>query len=255
MSNTFNHLSVVRASRNADTLVRISVAAMVLGMVLVPTSNGREPSPPAGFVTLFNGRDLSGWSGRPHVNPVEFAALSPGEQEDKQSEWDADFAEHWLVDDGQIVNDGHGVYCTTDRDFGDFELLIDWKMVDAGTDSGVYVRGCPQVQVWDPANESQHKFGAQLGSGGLWNNNPGAPGKDPLVKADRPVGEWNTFRIRVVGDRVKVHLNDKLVVDDAVMNNYWRRDSPLYERGPIQLQTHGGEMRFRNVFVRELGSK
>jgi alpha-L-fucosidase len=255
MSNSFNNLSVVTAARNTDALVRYRIPAIVLYIILIPSAYGQEPSPPAGFVALFNGRDLSGWSGRPHVNPVEFAALDPAEQKNKQPEWDADFAQHWIVEDGEIVNDGHGIYCTTDKDFGDFELLVDWKMVGAGTDSGIYLRGCPQVQIWDPANESQHKNGSQLGSGGLWNNNPGAPGKDPLVKADKPVGEWNTFRIRVVGDRVTVHLNDKLVVDDAVMHNYWHRDMPLYERGPIQLQTHGGEMRFRNVFVRELGSK
>jgi hypothetical protein len=157
------------------------------------------------------------------------------------------------VEGGEIVNDGHGVFLTTTEEYTDFELILDWKMTTSGTDSGVYLRGCPQVQIWDLADKSQWKYGAQLGSGGLWNNNPGAPGKDPLVRADRPVGEWNTLRILVRDDRVTVRLNELLVVDNAVMHNYWNRDAKLYERGPIQLQTHGGQMRFRNVYLCRIG--
>jgi hypothetical protein len=56
----------------------------------------------------------------------------------------------------------------------------------------------------------------------------------------------------MVGDRVTVWLNDKLVVDNAVMENYFDRTQPVPARGPIQLQTHGGEIRWRNIFLREL---
>ncbi len=217
------------------------------------------PQPPAGYESLFNGKDLSGWQGRPHTNPVKFRNLDPTERAEHQAKADADFRAHWRVEEGEnggeIVNDGHGVFCTSTEEFGDFELLVDWKMVGAGTDSGIYLRGSPQVQIWDIHDESKHKHGGHLGSGGLWNNNPGTPGKDPLVVADRPVGEWNTFRIRLVGDRATVHLNNKLVVDNAVMHNFWDREKPLYDRGPIQLQTHGGEMRFRNIFLRRIESK
>lgn len=209
---------------------------------------------PQGFVSLFNGEDLSGWCGRVHTNPVEFRDLAAPEKARRQNKADASVAAHWSVKNGVIVNDGHGAYLTTVEVFEDFELLVDWKMVDPVADSGIYLRGCPQVQIWNPANESQHQHGAQLGSGGLWNNNPGSPGKDPLVKADRPVGQWNTLRIRLVGDRATIHLNDQLVVDDAVMHNYFDRKNKLYRRGPIQLQTHGGEMHFRNVYVRRLSS-
>ena len=62
-------------------------------------------------------------------------------------------------------------------------------------DSGIYLRGTPQVQIWDYTKEGASSHGADKGSGGLWNNSPGAPGKDPLVLADKPFGEWNTFRI------------------------------------------------------------
>ncbi|HJT77134.1 MAG TPA: DUF1080 domain-containing protein, partial [Gemmataceae bacterium] len=95
-------------------------------------------------------------------------------------------------------------------------------------------------------------LGADKGSGGLWNNSKGAPGKDPLVLADKPFGEWNSFRILMVGERVTVYLNDKLVVDHARLENYWDRKLPLLRTGPIQLQTHGGEIRWRNIFVRAI---
>src|SRR5690606_30180433 len=96
------------------------------------------------------------------------------------------------------------------------------------------------------------KHGADKGSGGLWNNSPGAPGKDPLTLADKPLGEWNRFRIIQVGARTTVYLNDKLVVDHAIHENYWDRSKPLFARGPIQLQTHGSEIRWKNIFVREI---
>ena len=73
--------------------------------------------------------------------------------------------------------------------------------------------------------------------------------------ADRPFGEWNQFRIRQIGDRTWVWLNDKLVVDGAVMENFWDRSQPLPAKGPIMLQTHGGEIRWRNIFVREIGAE
>ena len=99
------------------------------------------------------------------------------------------------------------------------------------------------------------ELGADKGSGGLWNNSAGAKGKDPSVLADKKFGEWNRFRIRQVGARTSVWLNGQLVVDHATMENYWDRKSPLYRRGPIQLQTHGGEIRWRNVFLREIGAE
>ena len=123
-------------------------------------------------------------------------------------------------------------------------------------DSGIYLRGTPQVQIWDRNQVFDPKRPTRrphLGSGGLFNNTPGTPGRDPLVLADRPFGEWNQFRIRQIGDRTWVWLNDKLVVDDAVMENYWDRGQPLRARGPIMLQTHGGEIRWRNLFVRDIG--
>ncbi len=156
--------------------------------------------------------------------------------------------------DGVIVNDGHGVFLTTDRDYTDFVVQLDWMFPEPCGDSGIYLRANPQVQLWDPACERDFKHGCQKGSGGLWNNPAGSAGKDPLVKADRPIGEWNTVKIRMQGDRVTVILNDLLVVDrQPFPNSFAKGRAPLPDRGPNQIQTHGAPMHVRNVFIRELG--
>jgi hypothetical protein len=211
---------------------------------------------PKGFTKLFNGKDLAGWRGRqPNYNPAEEAALSKDALAEKQTQWNADRDLHWKVDvaKGEIVSDGQGVHLATGKDYGDFEFHVDWLMVSHNGDSGVYLRGYPQVQVWDPDNPREVKNGAPRGSGALWNNGADNPGKWPLVKADRAVGEWNTFRIRMIGPRVWVWLNDTATVENQTLDNYFDRAQPVRPRGPIELQTHGSEIRFRNVYVREIG--
>ena len=206
------------------------------------------------FKQIFNGVDLTGWHGMPHFDPRKLEAM-PEEQRQKQiATWTEDAKKHWTVENGELVNDGHGAYMTTDREFGDMEMYIDYKTV-AKADSGIYLRATPQVQIWDFTKEGgKWKIGADKGSGGLWNNAKGAPGKDPLVLADNDFGQWNRFRILQVGDRTSVWLNCQLVVDRAPMHNFWDRSRPLRAKGPIQLQTHGGEIRWRNVFIREIGT-
>jgi hypothetical protein len=211
-----------------------------------------DNQPPQGFTALFNGKDLSGWHGMPHFDPYKLAALSDADRLAQLDKWTEDARQHWKVENGELVNDGKGAYLTTDQDFGDVELLVEYKTVPKA-DSGIYLRTTPQVQIWDYTKEGgKWDRGADKGSGGLWNNSPGAPGKDPLVLADRPFGEWNSFRITMVGERVTVYLNDKLVVDFARLENFWNRKLPLPRKGPIQLQTHGGEIRWRNMYVREI---
>ena len=137
------------------------------------------------------------------------------------------------------------------KDYKDFELLLEYKTVPKA-DSGIYLRGVPQVQIWDPTEKAKWKIGADKGSGGLWNNSKGAPGKDPSKRMDKPFGEWNKFHIIMIGERVTVYLNGEKVVDNVIMENYFDRKIPIFEKGPIQLQTHGGEIRWRNVFIREI---
>ena len=199
------------------------------------------PAPPEGFVALFNGKDLGGWKGLVG-NPETRAKMSQDELAKAQSDADAKMREHWKIEDGALAFDGKGDSLCTAKDYQDFEMLVDWKIGPKG-DSGIYLRGSPQVQIWDPAQWP-------VGSGGLYNNekNP----KDPLKLADRPIGEWNTFRIHMVGERVTVHLNDALVVNNVVLENYWDRSKPIYPVGQIELQNHSAPLWFRNVYIREL---
>ncbi len=194
-----------------------------------------------GFVELFDGRGLDGWKGLV-ADPPKRAAMDRDRLAAAQAEADARMRSHWKIEDGILVFDGKGESLCTARDYADFELLVDWKIEKDG-DSGIYLRGAPQVQIWDPAANP-------VGSGGLYNNQKGAD--KPLEKADRPAGEWNSFRIIMIGDKVTVYLNDKLVVDNTVMENYWERDKPIYPEGQIELQSHGSILRFRNIWVREI---
>lgn len=216
-------------------------------------SRADESKPPEGFRAIFNGKDLTGWHG---LNPHGVEKLTGDQKEANLAQQRAEFPKHWTVENGELVNDGHGPYANTDALFGDIDLLIDYKTVPKA-DSGIYLRGTPQVQIWDWNQVYDLKAPSRkphLGSGGLFNNTPGTTGRDPLMLADRPFGEWNQFRIRQVGDRTWVWLNEKLVVSGAVMENYYDRSQPLAAKGPIMLQTHGGEIRWRNIFVREIAS-
>lgn len=224
-------------------LLTLAAAAVVVAAGPVAWA---QDAPPEGFVSLFNGKDLSGWRATLD-DPGKILAMTDEERAAAQAAADEEAFAHWGVEDGIIVFDGQGhKSLATARWYEDFELLVDWKC-EKGGDSGIYVRGTPQIQIWDWDAE---KFPGHLGSGGMWNNQNN-PNK-PLVGADKPVGEWNTFRIKIIGDRVTVHLNDQLVVDDTVLENYWNREIPLYESGPIELQCHGSRLEFKNIFVREI---
>jgi hypothetical protein len=211
-------------------------------------------NPPKGFTALFNEKDLTGWWGLKTEDPSKWMALPHDKLAEKRAASLKDIAKHWSVDGEELVNDGHGLFLSTLKNYGDFELLLEYKTV-AKADSGIYLRGIPQVQIWDSTEEAKFKLGANKGSGGLWNNSPGTAGKDPLVLADNPFGEWNAFRILMVGERVSIWLNGKQVVDHARLENFFNRKGTLPRTGPIQLQTHGGEIRWRNIFVREIGTK
>ena len=212
---------------------------------LHPYTEGPLNVPPKGFTALFNGKDLSGWKGLlkpPYDNPEKRAGLPPEKRRSLQAQADADMRAHWRVEDGTFVFDGKGRSLCTAKDYGDFEMYVDWKIKPMG-DSGIYLRGSPQVQIWDTARWPQ-------GSGGLYNNrkNP----RDPTECADNPVGEWNRFFIRMVGERVTVYLNGVRVVPNVIMENYWNRSKPIYPTGQIELQNHGNTLWFRNIYLREL---
>jgi hypothetical protein len=198
----------------------------------------RDNTPPPGFKALFDGKDLKGWKGLV-ADPPTRAKMSAAELEAAQKKADIEAFKHWKVEDGMIVYDGKNNNLCTSKDYGDFEMLVDWKIGPKG-DSGIYLRGSPQVQIWDNP----------LGSGGLYNNekNP----SNPTEVADNPIGQWNRFRILMIGDKVTVYLNNKLVVHNVTMENYWERDKPIYPIGQIELQHHGDSLWFKNIYIREL---
>jgi hypothetical protein len=198
-----------------------------------------------GYVSIFNGKDLTGWHGLVK-NPIARAKMKPEELAKAQLEANAKMLTNWSVRDGAIYFSGEGDNLCTKKMYGDFEMIVDWKISKHG-DSGIYLRGTPQVQIWDT---SRVDVGAQVGSGGLYNNQK-HPSK-PLVLADNAIGDWNTFRIKMVGERVTVFLNGILVVDNVVMENYWNRTMPIFKTEAIELQAHGTDLAFRNIFVKEL---
>jgi hypothetical protein len=229
-----------------------SFPTLVLFALTLAATAFAQDAPPAGFTALFNGKDLTGWRGGDTFDHRKLLEMPEDQRTAKIAEWTKTMREHWRAEGGELINDGKGAYATTEKDYGDFELLVDYKTVPLA-DSGIYLRGIPQVQIWDSTETAKFALGADKGSGGLWNNSAGAPGKDPLVKADKPFGEWNKFRIVMVGSRVSVWLNGKNVVDHAILENYYDRKTAPPARGPIELQTHGGEIRWRNIFLREIG--
>lgn len=282
--------------RSMFAILTLSFAFAAVSVLTSLSSFAESTSPPSGFTALFNGKDLSGWYGWSTRDPSELWAMSAQEQAsykkqsieggllDKKGQPIADHLNaHWRVENGELVNDGRGLYLTTDKDYGDFELLLEYKALPKG-DSGVYLRGVPQIQIWDPNEEDPKGLGRAKGSGGLWNNkNP--IGKDPLKKMDKPFGEWNQLKVTMIGERVTVIFNGEKVVDNAVLENFFANkkigyvafeqagakakakdggepvklpngymNDPVFPKGPIQLQTHGSEIRWRNVYIREISS-
>ncbi|MDD2727402.1 MAG: DUF1080 domain-containing protein [Proteiniphilum sp.] len=201
-----------------------------------------------GFVSIFNGKNLDGWKGLVE-NPIKRAAMSQKELAAAQVKADREAARDWKVVDGNILFDGTGYNnLCTDKQYGDIEMLIDWKLYEGPEpDAGIYLRGTPQVQIWDTARVN---VGAQVGSGGLYNNTQN-PSK-PLRLADQKVGEWNTFRIRMVGERVTVWLNGELVTDNVILENYWDRSKPIFPIEQIELQAHGSRVAYRDIMIKEI---
>jgi HEAT repeat protein len=201
--------------------------------------------PDEGFKPMFNGKDLTGWQGLVR-NPLVRAKMRRLDLEREQAEANVLIPSSWSVKDGCIWFNGTGDNLCSVKEYGDFELLVDWKITKNG-DSGIYLRGSPQVQIWDT---SRIDVGAQVGSGGLYNNQVNT--SVPIKVADNPIGEWNTFRIIMIGEKVSVWLNGELVVDNVILENYWDRSIPIFPKGPIELQAHGTDLAFRDIYVWEI---
>jgi hypothetical protein len=186
------------------TLLASLVIATSMGTALAAAE--KDNTPPSGFSSLFNGKDLTGWKA-----------------DDKTKE-------HWKVANGVLAYSGKYRSLVTEKDFKNFIMQVDFK-IQKGADSGIFLRGRPQVQIWDNPE----------GSGGLWNDRVKA-----LKKADNPIGEWNHFEIHLEkGNRVTVFLNGEKVVDGFEKKN-------LPATGPLVLQHHGNPLWFKNIYIKEL---
>jgi len=215
--------------------------------VLVPMLSAHLKKMPYdyGFISLFNGKDLTGWKGLV-ANPIARSKMSAAELQTAQSKANETIKSDWIIKDGLLIFTGHGDNLCTEKIYGDIEMYVDWKITEKG-DAGIYLRGTPQVQIWDT---SRREVGAQVGSGGLYNNQNNV--SKPMVVADNKIGEWNTFHIIMNGDKVTVYLNGILVTDNIGLENYWDRKLPLFTKDQIELQAHGTYVAYRNIYVREL---
>jgi hypothetical protein len=198
-----------------------------------------------GFESLFNGVDLTGWKALVG-NPVTRAKMSAAALQAAEDSANEKTKGDWIARDGLLIFTGHGNNLATTKKYGDIEMYVDWKITAKG-DAGIYLRGTPQVQIWDT---SRRNVGAQVGSGGLYNNQKHE--SKPLTVADNKVGEWNRFHIIMKGDTVTVYLNGILVTDHVPLENYWDRSMPLFPKEQLELQAHGTEVAYRNIYVREL---
>lgn len=200
-----------------------------------------------GFVSLFNGRDLTGWKALVG-NPVTRAKMTATELAAAQQAANEKTKGDWVVKDGWLIFTGHGENLATDKKYSDIEMYVDWKITEKG-DAGIYLRGSPQVQIWDT---SRREVGAQVGSGGLYNNQKNE--SKPLVVADNAIGQWNRFHIIMKGEKVTVWLNGVLVTDKITLENYWDRNIPIFPQEQIELQAHGTYVAYRNIYLRELAT-
>jgi len=198
-----------------------------------------------GFISLFNGKDLTGWKGLVS-NPIARGKMSEADLATAQQKINESIQKDWIIKDGLLVFTGHGDNLCTEKQYGDMEMYVDWKITEKG-DAGIYLRGTPQIQIWDT---SRREVGAQVGSGGLYNNQKNI--SKPLLVADNKIGEWNTFHIIMKGDKVTVYLNGILVTDHISLENYWDRKLPLFTKEQIELQAHGTYVAYRNIYLREL---
>ncbi|MGF7078076.1 DUF1080 domain-containing protein [Mucilaginibacter sp. UYCu711] len=251
----------------ASTVANIAVAGVYTGDIIKELLNktaalvtGRQKTaitrylntmkPDAGFVSMFNGVDLTGWKGLVD-DPIKRSKMDAKTLAERQIKADAQAKEEWRPVNGELHFAAKGFNnLATVKQYGDFEMLVDWKIINDGKgegDAGIYLRGSPQVQIWDT---SRVKAGAQVGSGGLYNNQVNQ--SKPLKVADNKLDEWNTFRIIMIGDRVTVYLNGELVTDNVILENYWNRKLPIFPIEQIELQAHGSPVAYRDLYIREI---
>ena len=189
---------------------------------------------PKGFTVLFNGKDLAGWWVQANAKAV------------------------WGAKDGVLYcQGGGGGWLMTAREYGDYELLLEYKMPKGGN-SGVGLRspldGDPayagmEIQLIDDVG-----FPAKLQSwqqtGSIYNVVPAKTIKN------KEIGEWNAMRIVAKGRQIRVENNGAALVDanldDYVKEHAKRHPGILREKGHIGFQSYNLRVEFRNINIKEL---
>jgi hypothetical protein len=201
-----------------------------------------------GFTSLFNGHNLKGWH--------SYLKDQPGSA--------------WKVDDGTIAlypDSGSGGDLTTDGQYQNFVLKLDWKISDGGN-SGIifnihespkfrwtYLTG-PEMQVLDNKDASDNQDSTHL-AGSLYDLIAAPP------SAVKPAGKWNKVKMKVLDGHITFWLNDKKVVDTQMWNDHWKKlvknskfsnwkEFATYKKGHIALQDHGHRVWYRNIKIKTL---
>ena len=135
----------------ATILTRVKSPLFLILFCIIGSNNlllalDKEAAQAKGYKALFNGKNLEGWWGLGTVNPSSWINLPLEKLAEKRKNSLPDIQKHWSVQNGELINDGSGLYLTTIENFSDFELLLDYKTVPLA-DSGVYLKGYPQVQI------------------------------------------------------------------------------------------------------------
>ena len=200
-------------------------AAVAFSALMTSCTGGAEK------VQLFNGTDLSGW---------EFI-LAEGS--------DVPAAEVFTVKDGNIHVAGQPFgYMRTSSKYADYTLHVEWRWVGEGTNSGIFQRVQDGDKLWPNAIECQlcsGKAGDFVMLGGSKIEEMECVEEYPVFERvgdyEKPVGEWNVAEIVCKGNKITVYVNGKL-------QNECTCDST---EGYIALQSEGGPLEFRNVYIEE----
>lgn len=236
--------------------VRLSVAALAMTLLL-GQPNQASPTPTNAkkgkWETLFDGKSFAGWH----------SYLKPGEP----------VTGKWVITDGAIEYSGGrgGADLVTDKEYGDFELELEWKVAE-GANSGIiyhvhedpkykatYQTG-PEMQVLDNERHPDAKQGrdGNRTAGSLYDIQ-----KPITPNAAKPAGEWNKARLVIKNGRGEHYLNGKKTADYPTSGPEW--DAMIaqskfkgwegfgkYSTGHIALQDHGDKVWYRNIRIRQL---
>ena len=244
-------------TRSLHRLITLAVLAAILIAVFAEDKQASKASAapdnheaPEGFTAIFNGKDLSGWHGCQGISTLTTWRPCPGtsgscaQVDRRTTNTGASRTASWsttatgLPDHRQGLRRHRAADRLQDGAQGRQRHLPAGHA--AGADLGLH-QGRRQVEhrrrqgLRRPVEQQPRRAG----------QGPARPGRQAVRRVEH-------FRILQVGERTTVYLNDKLVVDHARLENFWDRKLPLLRKGPIQLQTHGGEIRWRNIFVREI---